>query len=87
MSTTTNVQPLPDPPNRGVAKHMGPTVNLVNGSGMGGGRWPGGGPGGGSGAGGHGGPGAARFNNQRAVDIPVISGGIDRLGRPWTGGL
>ena len=24
------------------------------------------------------------FNNQRAVDVPVIGGGIDRLSRPWT---
>ena len=96
-STTTNVQPLTNHPcnpyysgNSAAASNMGPAVNPVNpvnGSGMGGGGGPGGGHGGGGGAGGHGGPGAAQFNIQRAVDIPVIGGGIDRLGRPWTGGI
>ena len=56
-STTTNVQPLPKPPfilyfrgNSGESNHIGPAVNPVNGSGMGGGRRSGGG----GGAGGHG---------------------------------
>ena len=61
---------------------MGPAVKLVGDSDMRGGRWPGGG----GGAGGPGGPGAAQFNNQRAVDVPVIGGGIGRLGQPWMGG-
>ena len=41
---------------------------------------------GGGGAGGPGGPGDAQFNTQRADTGPAIVGGIDRYGRPWTGG-
>ena len=83
MSTTTNVQTLSNPPyspyfsgNSRVANNLGSVVKLVSSSSMGGGGR----------AGGPGRPGAAQYNNQRAVDAPVIGGGIGILGRPWTGG-
>ena len=88
MSTTSNVQPLQNPPyspyynsNSGAANNVGPAVNKVNGSGMGGGTWPSGGPGGG-GAGGSGNPGNAAQFNTMPIDIPAIGGGIDKLGCP-----
>ena len=28
----------------------------------------------------------AQFNNWMTVEVPTIGGGIDRMGRPWTGG-
>ena len=92
MSTTTNVQPLQNPPyspyysgNSGMTSNMGPAVNPVLGSGMSGGG-SGIGPGGGGGAGGSGCSGNAQFNNQMPVEIPDIGAGIDRMGGPWTGG-
>ena len=91
MSTTTNVQPLQNPPcspyysgNSGVASNMGPAVDPVFGSGMSG-VGPSIGSGGGGCAGGPGGSDNAQFNNQMPVDIPAIGGGIDRMGCPWTG--
>ena len=95
-STMTNVQPLQNPPyslyyslyysgNSSVASNMGPAVNPVVGSGMSG-VGPGIGPGGGGGASGPGGSGNAQFDCQMPVEVPAISGGIDRMGRPWTGG-
>ena len=62
---------------------MGSAVKPVSGSGMSGGV-PGRGPGGGGGASGPGGRGNAQFN--RTVEVPAIGDGIDKMGRPWTGG-
>ena len=56
----------------------------ISGSGITGNR-PGQGSGGG-GAGGPGGPGDAQLNPTRADVRPAIGGGLDRYGRPWTGG-
>ena len=57
----------------------------ISGSGMRAGKRPGQGSGGGD-TSGPGGPGDAQFNPQRADPGPAIGGGIDRYGRPWTGG-